>query len=93
MEQAKPLMPEVEMKPDTYAAIEGADAVVLVTEWDAFRALDLARIKAIAKAPVLIDLRNVYKPEHLREAGFTYLSVGRGTSAKERVRGAGPVLA
>jgi len=93
MEQARPLMPEVEMKPDTYAAIEGADAIVLVTEWDAFRALDLARIKAIAKAPVFIDLRNVYKPEHLREAGFTYVSVGRGTSVKEKVRDAGPVPA
>ncbi|MFK4871996.1 UDP-glucose dehydrogenase family protein [Novosphingobium sp. ZW T3_23] len=86
MEQARPLMPGVEMKQDPYAAIEGADAVVLVTEWDAFRALDLARIKAIAKAPVLVDLRNVYKPEHVREAGFTYLSIGRGTSAKEKSR-------
>ncbi|PZQ54601.1 MAG: UDP-glucose/GDP-mannose dehydrogenase family protein [Novosphingobium pentaromativorans] len=86
MEQARPLMPEVEMKQDPYAAIEGADAVVLVTEWDAFRALDLTRIKTIAKAPVLVDLRNVYKPEHVREAGFTYLSVGRGTSAKDKVQ-------
>lgn len=86
MEQARPLMPGVEMKQDPYAAIEGADAVVLVTEWDAFRALDLARIKGIAKAPVLVDLRNVYKPEHVREAGFTYLSIGRGTSAKEKSR-------
>jgi UDPglucose 6-dehydrogenase len=86
MEQASPLMPGVEMKQDPYAAIEGADAVVLVTEWDAFRALDLARIKAIAKAPVLVDLRNVYKPEHVREAGFTYLSIGRGTSVKEKSR-------
>ncbi|WP_313436545.1 UDP-glucose/GDP-mannose dehydrogenase family protein [Novosphingobium sp.] len=86
MEQARPLMPDVEMKQDPYAAIEGADAVVLVTEWDAFRALDLARIKAIAKAPVLVDLRNVYKPEHVREAGFTYLSIGRGTSVKEKSR-------
>lgn len=86
MEQASPLMPDVEMKQNPYAAIEGVDAVVLVTEWDAFRALDLARIKAIAKAPVLVDLRNVYKPEHVREAGFTYLSIGRGTSVKEKSR-------
>ncbi len=89
MEQARPLMPEVEMKEDPYAAIEGADAVVLVTEWDAFRALDLVRIKAIAKAPVLVDLRNVYKPEHVQEAGFTYLSVGRGTRPKEKIRNDG----
>jgi UDPglucose 6-dehydrogenase len=77
MELARPLMPEVEMRPDAYAAIEGADAVVIVTEWDAFRALDLERIKRIAKAPVLIDLRNIYDPADVRAKGFTYSSVGR----------------
>lgn len=77
MEQALPLMPEVEMKTDAYEAIEGADAVVIVTEWDAFRALDFARVKALANAPVLVDLRNIYKPADMREAGFTYCSVGR----------------
>ena len=77
MELARPLMPEVEMQPDAYAAIEGADAVVIVTEWDAFRALDLERIKRIAKAPVLIDLRNIYDPADVRAKGFTYSSVGR----------------
>ncbi|MEY4721452.1 MAG: hypothetical protein RIQ46_1177 [Pseudomonadota bacterium] len=78
MDQARPLMPQVEMMADPYAAIAGADAVVIVTEWDAFRALDLARVKALANAPVLVDLRNIYQPEDLREAGFTYLGVGRG---------------
>jgi UDPglucose 6-dehydrogenase len=77
MEQAQPLMPEVEMKTDVYEAITGADAVVIVTEWDAFRALDFARVKALANAPVLVDLRNIYKPADMREAGFTYCSVGR----------------
>ena len=77
MESAKPLMPEVAMKPDAYAAIEGADAVVIVTEWDAFRALDLDRIGRIAKAKLLIDLRNIYDPGEVREAGFAYVSVGR----------------
>lgn len=77
MDLAAPLMPQVAMKPDAYAAIEGADAVVIVTEWDAFRALDLARIKQIAKAPVMVDLRNVYDPAEMRAAGFTYVSVGR----------------
>ena len=78
MDQARPLMPQVDMKADPYAAIEGADAVVIVTEWDAFRALDLARVKALAKAPVLVDLRNIYQPEDLRLAGFAYIGVGRG---------------
>jgi len=77
MEQARPLMPQVTMADSAYAAIDGADVVVLVTEWDAFRALDLQRIKSIAKAPVMIDLRNVYDPEEVRAAGFSYASIGR----------------
>ena len=77
MEIAAPLMPEVEMKDDPYAAIEGADAVVIVTEWNVFRALDLNRVKQLANAPVLVDLRNIYKPSDMREAGFEYTSVGR----------------
>lgn len=77
MELAAPLMPEVAMKPSAYAAIEGADATVIVTEWDAFRALDFERIKRTAKAPVLVDLRNVYDPAEVRAKGFRYSSVGR----------------
>ena len=77
MEQAQPLMPEVTMCDDPYTAIEGADATVIVTEWDAFRALDLDRVKTLAKAPVLVDLRNIYSPEDVRARGFTYESIGR----------------
>jgi len=77
MELARPLMPEVTMCADPYEAIEGADATVIVTEWDAFRALDLARVKDIAAAPVLVDLRNIYNPDDVRAAGFAYTSVGR----------------
>ncbi len=77
MDLAAPLMPDVVMCDDPYAAIEGADAVVIVTEWDAFRALDLARVKELAKAPVMVDLRNIYSPQDMRAAGFTYVSVGR----------------
>ena len=77
MELAKPLMPDVAMAANTYAAIEGSDAVVIVTEWDAFRALDFERIKRIANAPVLVDLRNVYDPAEVRAKGFAYSSVGR----------------
>jgi UDPglucose 6-dehydrogenase len=77
MELAKQLMPRVEMAESPYAAIEGADAVAIVTEWDAFRALDLARVKELAKAPVLVDLRNIYRPDDVRALDFTYVSVGR----------------
>ena len=77
MEAAAPLMPDVTMMDSPYAAIEGADAIAIVTEWDAFRALDLARVKELANAPVLVDLRNIYQPDVIRAAGFSYSSVGR----------------
>ena len=77
MEQARPLMPEVTMQPNAYAAIEGADAVVIVTEWDAFRALDFKRVRKLVANPILVDLRNIYEPEEARAAGFTYISIGR----------------
>jgi UDPglucose 6-dehydrogenase len=77
MELARSLMPGVFMAENAYAAIEGAHAVVIVTEWDAFRALDLTRVRELAKAPVLIDLRNIYRPDEVRAAGFTYISIGR----------------
>ena len=77
MELAKPLMPDVEMVSDPYAAIESSDAIAIVTEWDAFRALDFDRVKQIANAPVLIDLRNIYRPEDMRGLGFEYVSIGR----------------
>ena len=77
MEQAKPLMPDVTMCSNPYDAIEGANVVAIVTEWDTFRALDLNRMKELAQDPVLVDLRNIYQPSDVRSAGFTYLSIGR----------------
>jgi UDPglucose 6-dehydrogenase len=77
MDVAAPLMPGVIMTGSAYEAAEGADAVVLVTEWDAFRALDLERLKLVANGPLLIDLRNIYDPPEVRGAGFVYHSIGR----------------
>ncbi|WP_326493075.1 UDP-glucose dehydrogenase family protein [Novosphingobium sp. SL115] len=77
MEPAAAILPEVQMVQSAYAAIEGADAIVLVTEWDAFRALDFDRVKQLAKAPIMVDLRNVYDPAEMRAAGFEYSSVSR----------------
>ncbi|MEP0390796.1 MAG: UDP-glucose/GDP-mannose dehydrogenase family protein [Erythrobacter sp.] len=77
MELAQPLMPEVKMCDDPYAAIEGADATVIVTEWDAFRALDLSRVAELANSRVLVDLRNIYSPDDVRARGFIYASIGR----------------
>ena len=77
MEQARPLMPDVTFHDDAYSAIDGADALAIVTEWDAFRALDLERVKNALKAPIIIDLRNIYRPADIRKRGFTYVSIGR----------------
>jgi UDPglucose 6-dehydrogenase len=77
METAAPLMPEVIMAKSTAEAVTGADAVVVVTEWDAFRGLDLVRLRQMMAQPVLVDLRNIYDPQDARAAGFAYSSVGR----------------
>jgi UDPglucose 6-dehydrogenase len=65
---------------DAYDALDGADGVVILTEWNEFRALDLARVKALLKTPLMVDLRNIYKPAQMSGAGFTYVSVGRTTA-------------
>ncbi|MGL5448667.1 MAG: UDP-glucose dehydrogenase family protein [Rhabdaerophilum sp.] len=77
MEQAKPLLPGVTFAPNAYTAADDADALVIVTEWDQFRALDLGRIKDSLRAPVLVDLRNIYRPDEMKARGFDYHSVGR----------------
>ncbi len=77
MEQARLLMPDVEYCEDPYDCASGADALVIVTEWDAFRALDLARVKAALHKPVVVDLRNIYRSEDMRRRGFAYFSIGR----------------
>ncbi len=77
MEQAKPLMTNVAFCKDAYDCAEGASALVIVTEWEQFRALDFARLKKIMQRPVLVDLRNIYRPEEVARHGFAYESVGR----------------
>ena len=77
MGQAKAMLDNVEFAQSAYAAVEGADALVLVTEWDAFRALDLTKVKTLLKFPVVVDLRNVYRPDEMERHGFTYVSIGR----------------
>jgi UDPglucose 6-dehydrogenase len=77
MAEAKKLMPDLSYCADPYDAMTGADAVVLLTEWNSYRALDLKRMKAILKQPVIVDLRNIYRPAEMRAAGFRYSSIGR----------------
>jgi UDPglucose 6-dehydrogenase len=76
-EEAKKLMPDLEYCADAYATMEGADALVLITEWNEFRALDLERVKALLRRPLVIDLRNIYKPDEMVAAGLAYHSIGR----------------
>ena len=76
--EARQMLKDVDFKANAYEAVEGADAVVIITEWDQFRALDLDRMKLLMKSPTVIDLRNIYRPEDMRARGFRYTSVGRG---------------
>ncbi|MFV1920936.1 UDP binding domain-containing protein, partial [Sphingomonas sp. MJ1 (PH-R8)] len=83
MDAARTLMPDLVYTDSAYAAAEGACAVVIATEWDAFRALDLKRLKGLLTQPVMVDLRNVYQPATVEAAGFTYCGVGRPSGASE----------
>src|SRR5438270_279861 len=80
--QAEQVLSGVDFADDAYAAAEGADAIVIVTEWDEFRALDLERIAASLRGKVLVDLRNVYDRSEAEEAGLTYYGIGRGRLEK-----------
>ena len=68
---------QLDYRKDAYDALDGADGVVILTEWNEFRALDLPRVKAALKQPLMVDLRNIYRPAQMAEAGFRYISVGR----------------
>jgi UDPglucose 6-dehydrogenase len=76
-EQARLVMKDIEYAADPYDCLTGADIAVLVTEWDAFRALDMDRVKAVMATPAIVDLRNVYRPDEMARRGIAYVSVGR----------------
>jgi len=75
--EARAMLDGVEFCDDAYATMEGADILVVITEWNEFRALDLDRVRRLLRAPLMVDLRNIYSPEQMAKAGFTYVSVGR----------------
>jgi UDPglucose 6-dehydrogenase len=77
MEEAKKELTGIEMVGGPYEVADNADAIVILTEWDQFRALDFERIATQMRKPVMVDLRNIYNPEDLRQDGFTYVSIGR----------------
>jgi len=78
MEAAKELLPKVEMARDAYDLADGADALIVVTEWNEFKNLDLERIRNSMRQPVVLDGRNIYQPEQMRKLGFNYQGIGRG---------------
>ena len=84
--EACQIMPEIKPCRDTYHAAEGADAVVIMTEWNVFRNLDFEKLKSIMRVPVLLDLRNVYDSERVGAAGFKYVSVGRMSQSPKSTR-------
>jgi UDPglucose 6-dehydrogenase len=79
--EAQKLLPELVYCSDAYAAIEGAEALVLLTEWNEFRALDLARVGRLLMTPLVVDLRNIYRPAEMTAAGLCYVSIGRPAAA------------
>ena len=79
MDVARPILPAVEMFKDPYEMARGCDAVMLITEWNEFKQLDLDQLKSILKSPIIFDGRNIYDPRVMREKGFVYQSVGRAT--------------
>jgi len=77
--EARQMLRDVDFKSGPYEACEGADVLLILTEWDQFRALDLDRVKSLMTAPLVVDLRNIYRPAEMSERGFRYISVGRAS--------------
>jgi UDPglucose 6-dehydrogenase len=81
MDAGHELMPEIIMQPDPYTLAEGCDALVVITEWNEFKQLDLERVRRLMNQPVLLDGRNIYDPKVMAALGFTYRGIGRGHNA------------
>jgi len=79
---AAPLMPAVEICENVYEMADGCDALVVVTEWNEFKQLDLTKVKGLLKSPVIYDGRNIYDPALMKEMGFAYRAIGRGLNGK-----------
>ena len=77
MEEARKLLPEIALCENAYEACRDADGLVIATEWNQFRMLDLERVKGLLRQPLIADLRNIYEPGPMRDAGYTYVCVGR----------------
>jgi UDPglucose 6-dehydrogenase len=86
MVEARHMLPDVVFCENAYETLQGADALTIITEWNEFRALDMTRVMALLKSPVVVDLRNIYSPEEMAALGFQYSSIGRPILAPAIVR-------
>jgi UDPglucose 6-dehydrogenase len=86
MNVARPILPDVQMMEDAYQLAEGADALLVITEWNEFQHLDLERIRDSMRRPVLLDGRNIYIPEQVKGLGFKYRGVGRGYNGSGEIK-------
>lgn len=77
VEVARPILPAVDMFDEPYKMAQGCDALMVITEWNEFKQLDLEKVKSLLKSPVIFDGRNIYEPALMQELGFTYRAVGR----------------
>jgi len=77
IEKAKEIFTDIEFCNDPYEVCKGADALIILTEWNEFKEMDLKKIKSLLSSPIIIDGRNIYSPEDLKKEGFTYISIGR----------------
>ena len=82
MEVARPILPAIEMFDDPYEMAKDCDGVMIVTEWNEFKQLDLDQLKSLLKKPVVFDGRNIYDPHLMKEKGFVYQAIGRGFNGK-----------
>ena len=86
MDEAAKLLPDITYAQGAYDAMTNADVAVIVTEWNEFRGLDVKRMKTTMKSPIVVDMRNVYEPDVMREAGITYTCIGRGVESPKKNR-------
>jgi UDPglucose 6-dehydrogenase len=84
MAEARKLMPDLNYFDDAYDAITGADALVILTEWNSYRALDLGRVKSLLRSPNIVDMRNIYRPDEMAQLGYSYTSLGRPPTVPEQ---------
>ena len=77
MDEAKKILSEIKWCNDSYEAMSGADGILILTEWNQFRSLDISRVLELLNTPIMVDLRNIYDPKEMTDIGFKYISVGR----------------